>query len=124
LGVFHKRRGSFESFFSQILSFGKTRVQLKNQFDINIKFVHLFPVFFFFFIISLPVSLFLAYDLFNISFTILVFYFSAIFISSTILNKSVKVGLLSIPAAFIQLFAYGMGFVKEFFSPQLSIIKS
>jgi hypothetical protein len=35
------------------------------------------------------------------------------FIDSSFKNKSVKVGLLSIIAVFVQLFAYGFGFISE-----------
>jgi hypothetical protein len=36
-----------------------------------------------------------------------------ILIDSTLKNKSLKVGFLSIIACFIQLFAYGIGFMQE-----------
>ena len=38
---------------------------------------------------------------------------SVICIDSTIKNKSLKVGLLSIPAAFVQLMGYGFGFIES-----------
>jgi hypothetical protein len=34
-------------------------------------------------------------------------------IDSTIKNKSLKVGLLSVPAAFVQLMGYGLGFIES-----------
>lgn len=40
-------------------------------------------------------------------------YMLLIFIDSSIKNKSLKVGLLSIPAAFVQLMGYGFGFIES-----------
>ena len=46
----------------------------------------------------------------------LILYSALIFIDSTIRNKSVMVGLKSIPAAFIQLIGYGVGFLESLFT--------
>ena len=43
----------------------------------------------------------------------IVLYSLIIFIHSSIKNKSLKVGLLSIPAAFVQLMGYGLGFIES-----------
>ena len=43
----------------------------------------------------------------------ILFYSLVIFIDSSIRNKSLKVGLLSIPAAFVQLMGYGFGFIES-----------
>ena len=40
-------------------------------------------------------------------------YALIICIDSTLQNKSLKVGLLSIPAAFVQLMGYGFGFIES-----------
>ena len=42
----------------------------------------------------------------------LIIYSLIIFIDSSIKNKSIHVGLLSIPAAFVQLMGYGLGFIE------------
>jgi hypothetical protein len=42
------------------------------------------------------------------------FYALLIFIDSSIRNRSIHVGLLSIPASFIQLLGYGTGFLSAF----------
>ncbi|MCD8202871.1 MAG: glycosyl transferase family 2, partial [Prevotella sp.] len=41
----------------------------------------------------------------------IIFYAVIIFIGSLVCNKSIKVAVLSVPAAFIQLFGYGCGFL-------------
>ncbi|MBR3726782.1 MAG: hypothetical protein IKN21_04215 [Prevotella sp.] len=42
----------------------------------------------------------------------LLLYSAVIFVHSSIKNRSLWVGLLSIPAAFVQLMGYGLGFLK------------
>ncbi len=113
--VYHKRRGDFGNFFKQILSFGRTRIQLKRDYNIPIKIVHTLPVLFTLFILSLPFQFFINKELFDLSLGILWLYFLIIFISASITQKSLNVGILSIPASFIQLFAYGFGFILEVF---------
>jgi glycosyltransferase involved in cell wall biosynthesis len=111
--VFHKRRGDFGSFFRQIVSFGRTRIQLKRNYNIPVKPVHILPVLFTVFVLSLPILFFLSKALFDLSLGVLWLYFLVIFIASAYQNSSINVGILSIPAAFIQLFAYGIGFILE-----------
>jgi hypothetical protein len=115
--VFHKRRGDFSSFFNQIFSFGKTRVQLKTMFNIPIKIVHLFPVgFVFFTLLALALS-FTKIHLNLLPSGLLLAYFGIIFVHSTMNSKNIKVGFLTVPAVFIQHLAYGLGFLKEYFFP-------
>ena len=42
----------------------------------------------------------------------LLIYATALFIDSAVQNRSVRVGLLSVPASFIQLTGYGSGFIR------------
>jgi len=42
-------------------------------------------------------------------------YICLLFIDSTIKNKSITIGVLSIFAVFIQFFGYGLGFLKSNF---------
>ena len=42
----------------------------------------------------------------------IIIYSIIIFLDSSIKNKSLWVGLLSIPAAFVQLMGYGLGFIE------------
>ncbi|MEQ9007111.1 MAG: glycosyltransferase, partial [Ekhidna sp.] len=41
--VYHKRRNTLSSFYRQIFSFGRTRIQLKVDYGIPIKLPHIFP---------------------------------------------------------------------------------
>lgn len=115
--VYHKRRGDFTSFFKQIFSFGRTRVQLKNIFGIPIKIVHLFPVGFVLFIIFAFLVIWLNIDNKYLPIGLLSLYFGAIFVHSTVSTLNLKVGFLSTIASFIQHLAYGLGFLKEVLFP-------
>ncbi|MBB6269691.1 glycosyltransferase involved in cell wall biosynthesis [Pedobacter cryoconitis] len=113
--VFHKRRTSMFQFYKQIHFFGRARINIYKHFPSELKLVHFFPAVFTLGIISvLLLNIFyppLAY-LGNI---FLLVYFMLIFFHSLVLNKSLKVAFLSIISSFIQLTAYGLGFIQDFF---------
>ena len=137
--VWHKRRTDFRKFFRQVYNSGIARINLEKRHPGTLKLVHLLPTVFTLGVIGL-LLLFLcgaglyaegeyldAYGLrptdnmhqgagfvFCILALIpLLFYSSIIFTDSSILNKSLWVGLLSIPAAFVQLMGYGLGFIES-----------
>lgn len=113
--VYHKRRTSFAQFYKQLHFFGRARINIYKHFPAELKLVHFFPaVFTCGVIFTLLVNLFywpLAY-LCNF---MLLLYLMLIFFHSWQVNKSLKVAFLSIIAAFIQLTAYGLGFMQDFF---------
>ena len=110
--VFHKRRVKFSSFFKQVKHSGEARVMLKRRYPDTFKLVHLLPAAF---IVGHVVLILLA--IFHRWWWILPIpvYIISIFIDSLIKNKSLKVALLSIPAAYCQLFGYGCGFIQNTF---------
>lgn len=111
--VYHKRRGDFRDFFKQIFSFGRTRILLA-QYDPKIlKAVHFFPMIFTLGCLSIPCWFLISKPIFILSIIFLSIYILLNFIDSSLKNKSMKVGILSIVAVFIQLFAYGLGFISE-----------
>jgi glycosyltransferase involved in cell wall biosynthesis len=111
--VYHKRRGDFKDFFKQIFSFGRTRILL-SKLDPNIlKPVHFFPMIFTLGCLSIPLWYFISKPIFNLAIAILLIYISLNLVDSIIKNKSIKVGFLSVIAVFVQLFAYGFGFISE-----------
>ena len=113
--VFHKRRTSFAQFYKQLHFFGRARINIYKHFPAELKLVHFFPaVFTCGVIFTMLVNIFywpLAY-LCNF---MLLLYLMLIFFHSWQVNKSLKVAFLSIIAAFIQLTAYGLGFMQDFF---------
>ncbi|MCP9766966.1 glycosyltransferase [Lacihabitans sp. LS3-19] len=113
--IYHKRRTSLSQFYKQLFFFGRARINIGRFFPKELKLVHFFPVAFTLFVLSIPFQFLIFKTLGLASLVILIFFLLLIFMSSTLENKSISVGLKSIPAAFIQLFAYGMGFLKEAF---------
>lgn len=122
--VYHKRRTSLSQFFKQLHFFGRARINVQRFFKDEIKLVHTFPVLFLigFCLNFILLAIFPAVFIWTTA--IIGFYFSLIFIDSTIRNKSIPIGLLSIATAFTQLSAYGVGFLKEGFARLRELRKS
>lgn len=113
--IYHKRRTDFGQFFKQLHFFGRGRINLARMFPSELKLVHFFPMIFTLGVIITPLLYFISKPLFFIGATLFAIYKIMIFVDSSIQNKSIKVGFLSIFACFIQLFAYGIGFMQEKF---------
>ena len=111
--VYHKRRTDFKQFYKQLFSFGETRIIIFKLFKQKLKLVHFFPMFFTLFIACIPLSWFIDRRLFFLLLGVLELFLVLNVIDSTIRNKNIKVGLLSAISSFIQLFAYGVGFIKQ-----------
>ena len=126
--VWHKRRTDFHKFFRQVYNSGIARINLEKRHPGTLKLVHLLPAVFTVGVISLALlficGLFLSsfgstavksqgYRICQLSLLPLALYSLLIFIGSCIKNHSLYVGLLSIPAAFVQLMGYGMGFIES-----------
>ena len=105
--LYHKRRTDFRKFFRQVMNSGKARIALTRRHPGSLKLVHLLPLGFVF------ASLILPFDL---------IYALLVFADSTKQNKSPKIGLLSVAAAYVQLWGYGLGFVAGLFSREQSNI--
>lgn len=104
--VYHKRRSTSKSFFKQVFGFGMTRINLYLRYPATLKMVHFLPsLFTLYTVISIILTLFVS-RLFFIPILIIALIW---FLNSTILNKNVNVGVLSIKSSFIQLFGYGTG---------------
>lgn len=112
--VYHKRRTSFSQFYKQLHFFGRARINIYKHFPSELKIVHFFPAAFTLFIaFTLLLNLFY-YPLANFCNAMLLIFLLLIFFHSWQVNKSIKVAFLSIIAAFIQLTAYGLGFMQDF----------
>ena len=107
--VWHKRRTDFRKFFRQVYNSGIARINLTKRHPGTLKLVHLLPTVF-----TLGVIGLLLLSVFSILTLIpILFYSAVIFLDSSLKNKSLWVGLLSIPAAFVQLMGYGLGFIES-----------
>jgi glycosyltransferase involved in cell wall biosynthesis len=111
--IYHKRRTDFRQFYKQLHFFGRARINISRFFPNELKAVHFFPFLFFSYYILTVMALLAmpVYGLFLL--TGLVAYGLLIFIASFIHTKSIRIAVLSIFAANIQLFAYGKGFAEE-----------
>jgi len=105
--VYHKRRTDFRKFYKQVYNSGIARINLFMRHPKSLKAVHAFPSVFMLGTIFLTI-----FSLFKwFFFTPISLYILLIFIDSLISSKSLKVAVLSIIAAFVQLFGYGSGFL-------------
>jgi GT2 family glycosyltransferase len=112
--VYHKRRTSFSQFYNQLHFFGRARINIYKHFPSELKIVHFFPAgFTIFLFLSLILNL-LKQPLAAFCNTMLALFILLIFFHSLTINRSVKVAFLSILASFVQLTAYGMGFMQDF----------
>jgi glycosyltransferase involved in cell wall biosynthesis len=109
--VYHKRRIDWEKFSIQVSKFGKARPILNSWYPQYNKLTFFFPTVF---IIGFFVSLVLL--IFNQDFLLKFYfgYFLALFLLSSIQNKSIKIGYLSIIAVWKQFYGYGTGFLESY----------
>lgn len=110
--VWHKRRVDFRRFFRQVYVFGMSRVTLKLLYPGSLKAVHILPAAFVLGSLALIILGIFVSPWFLLP---LGLYFTAIFVGALISTRSLKVSLLVIPAAIIQLGGYGLGFLKAYF---------
>lgn len=111
--IYHKRRTSLSQFYKQLHFFGRARINIWRFYSSELKPVHMLPAFFVVAIWVWILSLLVFKPLFVLGAGFLLLYYFAIFVDSSIQNKSIGIGLLSIPTSFIQLYAYGIGFFGE-----------
>ena len=137
--VWHKRRTDFRKFFRQVYNSGIARINLEKRHPGTMKLVHLLPALFTIGVIGCLLLFTLGAGLYvegewldangllptdnmhhGIGFALcvvallpLLFYSLVIFIDSSVHNRSLWVGLLSIPDAFVQLMGYGLGFIES-----------
>jgi GT2 family glycosyltransferase len=106
--VYHKRRTDFKKFYKQVYNSGIARINLYLAHPSSLKLVHLLPSFF------VVAMCFFVLSAFICPYALLIplLYCLAVFVDSSAQNRSIKVGLYSIAAAWTQLFGYGLGFLS------------
>ncbi len=112
--VYHKRRTSFSQFYKQLHFFGRARINIYKHFPAELKLVHFFPACFTIFIFLSVILNLLKHPLAAFCNTMLALFVLLIFFHSLTTNRSVKVAFLSVLASFVQLTAYGLGFMQDF----------
>ncbi|WP_266365690.1 glycosyltransferase [Tellurirhabdus rosea] len=111
--IYHKRRTDFRQFYRQLRFFGRARINISRFFPAELKLVHTFPAVFTLGLASVPLLALISPVLFGLALGFLLLFSLAILIDGTRREKSLKVGLLSVIAAFVQLTGYGVGFLSE-----------
>lgn len=125
--VWHKRRTDMRKFFRQVYNSGIARVNLYIKYPESLKLVHLLPMVFTVGVIMLfliacfgrimmvygnPADFYSWYYLVVGAISPILLFSLIIFIDSSIQNKSMPIGFISIGAAFVQLCGYGFGFIS------------
>jgi len=126
--VWHKRRTDFRKFFRQVYNSGIARINLEKRHPGTLKLVHLLPTVFTLGVFALiltgalgrimmvygnPADFRLWYWVVVAALSPILLYCLIILIDATRQSRSLKVGFLSIPAAFTQLMGYGLGFIES-----------
>lgn len=114
--VWHKRRTDFRKFFRQVYNSGIARINLYKKYPESLKLVHLLPMVFTVGVLSmlvLALVLLLACPLCAwFPLLPLLLYALIILADSSRKNQSMRIGVLSIVAAYTQLIGYGFGFIN------------
>ena len=106
--VYHKRRVDLRRFYKQVNNFGQARIWLQLIHPGSLKAVHAAPALMLVMgLLLLVASLFCPWLL-----LLPLLYVLLIFGDSLLKNRSLKVALLSVAAAAVQITGYGMGFLK------------
>ena len=127
--LWHKRRTDFRRFWRQVYNSGYARINLWRKYPEALKPVHALPAVFTAGVAALLLCCLVAVGCWLsgvapclssliavLSILPILLYALLIFIDSGIRNRSLIVGLYSVPAAFIQLTGYGIGFIEALFS--------
>jgi len=141
--VWHKRRTDLRKFFKQVHNSGIARINLTKRHPGTLKLVHLLPAVFTIgtlLLVTTALAGLVWHIMSGIRFSLataathiettsrdmitggkfvliglapLLLYALLIFTESSMKNKSLRVGVLSVPAAFVQLIGYGTGFLRS-----------
>ncbi|GGD91505.1 glycosyltransferase [Planktosalinus lacus] len=110
--VYHKRRISWSKFYKQVRKFGLVRPILTKWHPTSARISFWFPFLFVLFTVG---SIFLSFFKIYYFLGFLLLYILILLLDSSIKNKSLYIGFLSILAMFIQFFGYGLAFAKSTF---------
>ena len=106
--VYHKRRIDMRRFFKQVNNFGQARIWLQLIHPGSLKAVHTAPAL----MLLMGVALLVASFFYPCLLMLPLAYLLLIFSDSLLKNRSLKVAMLSVVAAVVQITGYGTGFLK------------
>lgn len=116
VSVYHKRRIDWHKFYLQVNKFGKVRPILNHWHPEYAKVTYFFPSVFLLGGIAGIIGLVAGQPAL---FILYVFYFLLCLAVSTVENRSLRVGVLSLRAVATQFWGYGKGFLKAFWEIQV-----
>ena len=113
--VWHKRRTDMDKFFKQVFNSGIARINLQLRHPGSMKLVHTLPALFtmgmtLLVVAALVLRIIGSWLWWPAILPVLLFCL-LVFTDSAIKNRSIFIGLLSVEAAFVQLYGYGLGFI-------------
>lgn len=111
--VYHKRRTNLKQFFKQLHFFGRARINIQRFYPDEIKAVHFMPLIFLIGLVSSTLLSFTSIPVLSNMYVAYILYSGLLFVDSYRIEKNIKISFLATIASFIQLTAYGVGFVKE-----------
>ena len=111
--VWHKRRIDFRKFFRQVYVFGMSRITLRLLYPDSLKVVHLLPAAA---VLGAVAVIVLGFTVSPWFFLILATYLLAVMAGALIATRNIKIAVMAVPAAVIQLGGYGTGFLKAWFT--------
>jgi GT2 family glycosyltransferase len=107
--VYHRRRVSLRKFYKQVHIFGQARINLFKLHPNSLKLVHTLPALF---VIGSIAIILLAIFLSPYFLLFPAVYLCMLFFDSLIKTKRLAIAGLSVITSLIQLYGYGLGFIK------------
>jgi len=109
--VYHKRRSSLKQFFKQVYNSGIARINIYKRHPGTLKLVHAAPAVF-----TLGIAaLLLLSSLLSVYFMVpILLHILLMFLSASVKNRSIIVGVLALLTSYTQLIGYGTGFMSAF----------
>ncbi|MFW5889894.1 MAG: glycosyltransferase [Marinilabiliaceae bacterium] len=105
--VWHNRRNNFASFFKQVFHSGEARIELEKRHPGTLKAVHILPSLF-----AAGYPLLILFAIFWTPLFIFVLLPPFLFFMDALITlRNLKASFLAVPAAFTQLYGYGLGFI-------------
>ena len=109
--VYHKRRVDLRKFARQTYVFGMSRITLKLLYPDSLKLVHCLPAVF---VLGCVALVLLAIFWHWWAILPLALYVLMLWVSALVKTRSLKIACIAVVSSFIQLGAYGFGFIKAF----------
>lgn len=112
--VYHRRKNTFISFLKQSFQFGRNRIHIRTYHPEAVQLVHALPVMFLAGLVAMPLAFIFVPILLSALASIYLSWSAGVLVSSTLANRSLKIGFLSLATSIGQLVAYGAGFIRQF----------